>query len=63
MKTVRFLDPAESELLDAAVYYQRQSKGLGLRAIALKSADSKNALQVLSTQGGFQLFGHNSHFC
>ena len=30
MKTVRFLDPAERELLDAAVYYQRQSQGLGI---------------------------------
>ena len=29
MKTVRFLDPAEQEMLDAAMYYELQAPGLG----------------------------------
>ena len=29
MKTVRFLRPAELEMLDAARYYERQASGLG----------------------------------
>lgn len=30
MKTVRFLQPAEQEMLDAAQYYELQASGLGL---------------------------------
>lgn len=29
MKTVRFLQPAENEMLEAAFYYEQQSGGLG----------------------------------
>jgi hypothetical protein len=29
MKTIRFLDPAEQEMLDAAMYYELQAPGLG----------------------------------
>lgn len=30
MKTIRFLSPAEAELLDAAHYYELQAPGLGV---------------------------------
>jgi plasmid stabilization system protein ParE len=42
MKPVRFLQPAELELLDAAKYYELQAKGLGSEFLARIEATVKD---------------------